>query len=153
MREFTQVQLSQAQITIISVLPRSINLSSSRLSCYYGRTDAAWSGAATEAGPCDQTTVCLCLCFSHIMVSLLPCASLILLVGMAILAWQLWRRHGEETFSFLIIFNIKSVQNPNSYLLYRSMKYFTHTEYNISVALQVLHIRSWRGIPRKQESM
>ncbi|XP_036940957.1 polymeric immunoglobulin receptor isoform X1 [Acanthopagrus latus] len=33
---------------------------------------------------------------SHIMVSLLPCASLILLVGMAILAWQLWRRHGPS---------------------------------------------------------
>ncbi|XP_030259891.1 polymeric immunoglobulin receptor isoform X2 [Sparus aurata] len=33
---------------------------------------------------------------SHIMVSLLLCASLILLVGMAIMARQLWRRHGPS---------------------------------------------------------
>lgn len=56
-------------------------------------------------------------------------------------------------FSFLIVFNMKSVQNHISYLLYRSMKYFTRGEYNMSVALQVLHIHSWRGIPRKQESV
>lgn len=85
-------------------------MSSSWPSCYYVRIDVA------RASPENESSVCLCLGFSHILESLLVCASLMLLVGMVILAIKLWKQRSKATSHFFKYYIISLMNHATGLL-------------------------------------